>query len=230
MNAPLVVRRLTAGYEGVPVVRDVDLHVGAGEVVALLGPNGAGKTTALRTIAGELAPIAGSVEVLGAPVVGHPERVARRGLRLVPEDRGLHPHLTVDENLRLGCTRRADVEPALVAFPALRALGRRRAGLLSGGEQQMLAIARALAGRPEVLLVDEMTLGLAPLVAEELVPVVRAVADAGAAVLLVEQHVPLALEVADRAYVLIHGELAMEGSAAELASRPEVLEASYLGA
>ena len=230
MTAAIAVRELVAGYEGLPVVRDLDLHVDRGEVVALLGPNGAGKTTVLRTIAGELEPIAGTVEVLGTPVDAcHPERVARRGLRLVPEDRGLHVHLTVDENMRLGGAGHRDAGAAFEAFPVLAGLRRRRAGLLSGGEQQMLALARALAGQPKVLLVDEMSLGLAPVVAEQLVPIVRSVADAGAAVLLVEQHVPLALEVADRAYVLIHGALVLEGPARELAARPEVLEASYLG-
>lgn len=232
----LDVAGLSSGYSGVPVVRGVDLHVDAGEVVALLGPNGAGKTTTLLTISGILKVLEGSVTVLGEPTIfGSPHKVARRGLAHVPEDRSLFFGLTVQENLRLGLrgsrSSQADgYEQALEMLPALRPLMGRRAGLLSGGEQQMLAMARALVSSPKLLLVDEMSLGLAPIIVERLLPLVRDIADrTGAGVLIVEQHVHLALEVSDRAYVMSHGEVVLEGPASELIERQDLLEASYLG-
>jgi branched-chain amino acid transport system ATP-binding protein len=223
---------MSTGYNGVPVVRDLDLHVDEGEVVALLGPNGAGKTTTLLTTSGLNPILSGDIKVLGKSVKGRkPHRIARDGLAHVPEDRSLFFQLTVKENLRLGSARSAsDLNQALAYFPALDGLMDRRAGLLSGGEQQMLAMARALAVRPKLLMVDEMSLGLAPIIVERLLPVLRDIAaNTGAAVLLVEQHVHLALEVADRAYVLSHGSLAMEGSAAYFRENSHVLETSYLG-
>lgn len=232
----LTVRGLSAGYAGVPVVRDVDLHVDAGEVVGLLGPNGAGKTTTLLSISGLVPALDGSIDVLGEPVeTKHPFRNARRSLAHVPENRSLFFDLTVRENLRLGGQgpkgdRNAAIEEALELMPALQPLQDRRAGLLSGGEQQMLALARALASRPRLVLIDEMSLGLAPIIVEQLLPIVRRVADEqGAGVLLVEQHVHMALTVADRAVVLSHGQVVLDESAEALRADPSVLESSYLG-
>ena len=243
----LVVRELSAGYRGVPVVRGLNLEVRPGEVVALLGPNGAGKTTTLETIAGLNHPISGSVELSGEKIGGTPAYLlAGRGLALVPEGRALFPGLTVREHLRLaggrgarggrdgrgGQSRRAGSreDELLEMLPELRKCLGRKAGLLSGGEQQMLAVGRALVTRPRLLLVDEMSLGLAPVIVDRLIPVLRRAADEmGSSVLFVEQHVALALEVADRAYVLTHGRIGLEGPAAELRERRELLAASYLG-
>ena len=235
-EALVSISNLSAGYGGVPVVRGLNLEVRRGEVVALLGPNGAGKTTTLLTISGLLRPLDGDVSVLGAPVMGgKPYKVARRGLAHVAEDRSLFFDLTVSENLRLGLTgdrsrRAAAMDSAMEMFPALKPLTGRRAGLLSGGEQQMLAMARALASEPQVLLVDEMSMGLAPIIVERMMPIVRRIADeAGTAVLIVEQHVHMALSIADRGYVMNHGNLVLEGTAAELLADRSLLEASYLG-
>jgi branched-chain amino acid transport system ATP-binding protein len=237
----LVMRDVSAGYKGIPVVRELNLEVRPGEVVALLGPNGAGKTTTLETIAGLNRPISGTVELSGEAVGGRPAHLlARQGLALVPEGRALFPGLTVREHLRLaggrasrkGARKRvaSSEEELLEMLPELRKCLGRKAGLLSGGEQQMLALGRALVTRPRLLLVDEMSLGLAPVIVERLVPILRRAADElGASVLFVEQHVALALEVSDRAYVLTHGRIGLEGPAAELRERRELLAASYLG-
>jgi branched-chain amino acid transport system ATP-binding protein len=229
----LDVTGLWAGHDGVPVVRDLNLTVNEAEMVALLGPNGAGKSTTLLTIAGVLPMLDGDVRLLGQSIRGcRVHQLARRGLGLVPEDRGLFPQLSVAENLRIGT--RSDsaiaVDDVLGYFPPLASLLGRRCGLLSGGEQQMLGIARALVAGPRLLLIDEMGLGLAPVVMQRLSGVVRRIAaDQGMGVLLVEQHVHLALNLADRAYVLSNGRLVMEGDAEHIRDRPEVLEASYLG-
>ena len=248
MSSPvLVAQGLDAGYDGVPVVRGLDLVINQGEVVALLGANGAGKTTTLLTIAGLLPPISGSLTVLGE--VAHDEggrgrrvrrnsltrtwRRARRGLSLVPEDRGLFPGLTVNEHLRLSKSKTNTSNTSndiLDLFPALAPLRTRQAGLLSGGEQQMLAIARALATMPKLLMVDEMSLGLAPIIVERLLPLVRSAAAAtGAGVLIVEQHVHMALAVSDRAAVMSRGVITVQGDSRELEERSDILESSYLG-
>ena len=236
----LVVDGLTAGYDGIPVIHDVHLTVAAGEVVALLGANGAGKTTTLLAISGLVPKLGGSITVLDEPTherrrvtVANVWRLSRRGVAHVPEDRGLFFDLTAAENLRLGRPPRADAVPIdqiLTWFPALEKVLDRKAGLLSGGEQQMLALARAVIGRPRLLLVDEMSLGLAPIIVEQLLPVLRTIAtDTGTGILVVEQHVPLVLAVADRASLLRQGRVTFAGTAQELQSRPDLVEAGYLG-
>jgi len=198
----------------------------------LLGPNGAGKTTTLLTTSALNPIMKGDIKLLGKSVKGRrPYLVARDGLAHVLEDRSLFFQLTVRENLQLGAARgTVDIPKALEYFPALVDIQNRRAGLLSGGQQQMLAMARALTSTPKLLMVDEMSLGLAPIIVENLLEILRKIVnETGAGVLLVEQHVHLALEIADRGYVLTHGELVMEGTGAELSANQQLLESSYLG-
>lgn len=228
----IAVGGLHAGYGDVSVVRNLDLDVTAGEVVLLLGANGAGKTTTLRTIAGLLPALRGDIEVCGAPV--SPERahaMRRRGFSYVPDDRNLVSGLSVKDNLRVAAVRGGmSLDEALDYFPSLRERAKLKAGSLSGGEQQMLAIVRALMNRPKVLIIDEMSTGLAPLLVQHLMAAITEVAkEVGTGVLLVEQHVTMALDAADRAYVLVQGELSLQAPAAELRSSPERLASAYLG-
>ena len=228
----LSIEGLTAGYDRAAVIRDVDLTVGAGEIVALLGANGAGKTTTLRVVSGLVKPMSGRV-LFGGADLAHTSPSARaiRGIAHVPEGRGLFFSLTVADHFRLGHRReRLDADLAYEYFPALQELQGRRVGLLSGGEQQMLAVARALARRPKLLLLDELSLGLAPVIVERLLPVVQEFAgQSGCAVLLVEQHVHLALEVADRGYVLSHGRVVLADGVERLRADRQLLISSYLG-
>ena len=230
----LQVHNLDVSYGKIKALRNVSLEVGRGEVVALIGPNGAGKSTLLKTIAGLLKPEAGSIRFDGREIQGvPPAEIARAGVSLVLEGRSTLKNMTVRENLVLGGYARndhqeiaADIERMLARFPALRPRVKQSGGTLSGGEQQMLVIARALLARPSLLMLDEPSLGLAPLVTAEIFDIVRGLKQEDIAILLVEQNAHQALQLADRAYVLELGEVVLQGS--ELAWDPRVREA-YLG-
>jgi branched-chain amino acid transport system ATP-binding protein len=228
----LRVEALEAGYGKAQVLFGVDLEVVENELVALLGANGAGKTTLLRAISGLVRPWSGRVLLEGQDLRGlSPAKRARMGLGHVPEGRQLFPLMTVEENLRLGAAFLAPgrewegYERVYGLFPRLAERRRQLAGTLSGGEQQMLAIGRALMGFPKILLVDEPSLGLSPRLAEEVLLALKAVAKEGVGVLLVEQNVALTLDVAERGYVLEHGKVVLEGPASALAQDPRVREA-----
>lgn len=229
----LELRELRAGHDGVEAVRKINLTVAPGEIVALLGPNGAGKTTILETISGLARLMGGEVLFDGTSTCKVPAHLlARRGLALVPDSRGIFHQLSAAENLQLAPRPASapEVDEMLDQFAALRGLLSRRAGLLSGGEQQMLALAKALLGKPKLLMIDEMSHGLAPVVVERLFPIIsRASARTGMSVLLVEQHVPTALQIASRACVLNHGRVVLEGSTSELAQNPKKVEDAYFG-
>ena len=232
MSARLECRSFTGGRGSTIAFRDLHLDVQAGTVLALLGPNGAGKSTLLLTLAGLLPAHGGTTVVDGITLRnGNPVAASRAGVVLVPDNRSLFTTLTVEENLQVG-RRRGGPAPRELAdvFPALEKRWQLQAGALSGGEQQMLAMARALIQQPKVLLVDEMSMGLAPRVVETLFDTVRQIAaDHATAIVLVEQHVTLALHVADRAAVLNRGTIVLQGNAHELRDQPEELERAYFG-
>jgi branched-chain amino acid transport system ATP-binding protein len=226
-NHALTAENIDAGYGQVRVLHDVSLHVAPGEIVALLGRNGAGKSTTLSTLAGLVQPRSGRVLLNGEERTDATSRRVRSGLAYVVEERGVLLGLTAAQNLRLG---RGTIADALAYFPEIEPHLNRQAGLLSGGQQQMLAVARALAGHPKALMIDELSLGLAPQFVERLLDALRAASDEGIGILLVEQHARTALRVADRAYVLSQGRVALSGPAAELAADFDQVETAYLGA
>jgi branched-chain amino acid transport system ATP-binding protein len=230
-TAALELRGVTAAYGSIDVLRDVDLRVETGSIVALLGPNGGGKSTTLRVIAGQLVPRAGELLLAGRQVTGAaPQEIARRGVCLVPEGRGVFPNLTVRENLWMAThtgTSRARVEA--VTFERFPLLGERRrqlAGSLSGGEQQMLALARALATDPALVLLDELSMGLAPRVVEQLYEIVAEVASSGVSILVVEQFARAVLGIAGQAGIMLNGRITASGDPTDIEAE---LSTAYLG-
>jgi ABC-type branched-subunit amino acid transport system ATPase component len=221
----LEARALDAGYRGQAVVRGLDLEVHGGEMVCLLGANGAGKTTVLRTLAGELPAVAGEVRLFGQASTEPLYRRVRQGLAYITDERSLIFGLSVRDNLSL---RSGSVASALELFPELEPLLERRAALLSGGEQQMVTMARCLAARPGLLIADELSMGLAPKVVDRLLQRLRDAADSGLAVLLVEQHMAKALACCDRGYVLGRGKMALSGSSEALRQRHRDIEKAYI--
>jgi branched-chain amino acid transport system ATP-binding protein len=232
----LRLRNLQVAYGGIRAVKGIDVDVNAGELVCLIGANGAGKTTTLKAITGLVRAAGGSIEYDGTEISRmKPHEIARRHLALVPEGRGIFAQLTIDENLAMGAYARedrggvsADVDRAFTLFPRLKERRRQVAGTLSGGEQQMLAIGRALMSRPRLLLLDEPSMGLAPLMVERIFEVIRTIAAEGVTLLLVEQNARLALEVSHRGYVLEGGTVGFTGEARALLGDPRIREA-YLG-
>jgi branched-chain amino acid transport system ATP-binding protein len=231
----LEVRGLETYYGKIRALRGVSIDVPEGAIVGIIGANGAGKTTLMRTIAGVLAPQAGSIRFRGEDIAGlPPHKVLRRGIALVPEGRAILSRMTVRENLEMGAYVRrdrevaADMERVMDRFPVLRQRQGQPGGSLSGGEQQMLAIARALLSAPRLLLLDEPTLGLAPLVVADIFRIVREINASGTTVLLVEQNVRQAMKVSSRTYVLETGRIVLSGPSAELAEEPRI-KAAYLG-
>jgi len=227
---------LKVAYGGINAVKGIDFAVAAGEMVTLIGANGAGKTTTLKALTGLVHPSAGRVRYNGADITALPShRLVALGIALVPEGRGVFPRLTVEENIDMGAycrddkrEIRADHEHVLTLFPRLAERHQQAAGTLSGGEQQMLAIARAIMGRPRLLLLDEPSMGLAPLMVQKIFETIRAIAATGVTTLLVEQNAKLALELCDRGYVMESGEITLTDRAPALLANPRVLRA-YLG-
>ena len=231
----LEIRSLHAGYGAIEVLRGVDLAVAAGEIVALLGSNGAGKSTLNNNVSGLYRPFGGTIAFAGQDITGAPSmRIVDAGLVQVPEGRRVFPNLSVRENLEMGSYRRGrsmrarNLERALAIFPRLNERLAQLAGTLSGGEQQMLAIGRGLMSEPRLLILDEPSLGLSPLLVEEMFALIGRLNRDGLAILLVEQNVVQSLAIAHRAYVLENGRIALSGNAVELAENPE-LRRSYLG-
>ncbi len=236
MSAILEVRSLTAGYDGVPVIRDIELSIEEGGIATVVGANGAGKTTTMRALSGVLRPVQGEIVFAGTPI-HHlpPHEIVARGLVMVPEGRRLFPSLTVLENLELGAfqphskrRRRDSLDRVFTIFPRLQERERQKAGTLSGGEQQMVAIGRALMSMPKVLMLDEPSLGLAPVVVRTLFDIVAEINAAGTTVLLVEQNVKHALSISAQAWVLENGTISLRGTGPELLKDDNTRRA-YLG-
>lgn len=232
----LSVHKLEVAYGGIRAVKGIDLEIGRGEMVALIGANGAGKSSTLKALSGLLKPRAGRIDYDGTEITGKPAyHLVRRGLTMVPEGRGMFPRLTVAENLAMGAyihddkiAVARDFDRAYALFPRLAERRAQHAGTLSGGEQQMLAMARALMSRPRLLLLDEPSMGLAPLMVQKIFETVRMIATEGVTMLLVEQNAKLALETCDRGYVMESGTVVLAGNAKTLLSSPQVRQA-YLG-
>ena len=231
----LELQDLHVAYGGIRALKGVSLQVGEGEIVTLIGANGAGKSTTLRTISGLEHAQAGKILYNGVDITGKPSKyMVQEGLILVPEGRLIFPDMTVLENLRIGAYPRKDrsvekdIDRMYELFPRLKERSWQMAGTLSGGEQQMLAVGRALMSKPKLLMMDEPSLGLAPLVVKDIFSIIRTIRDSGVTVLLIEQNANAALKIADRGYVLETGMIALEGSGQELLSNPAV-RAAYLG-
>jgi branched-chain amino acid transport system ATP-binding protein len=232
----LEVTGLHVAYGGIQAVRSITFHVNEGETVALIGANGAGKTTTLKAISRMVNAVGGDVHFCGEKIIGiSPHEIIRKGIALVPEGRGVFPRLSVLENLHMGAFVRddkaevaADIERMYEHFPRLKERADQLAGTLSGGEQQMLAIGRALMSRPKMLLLDEPSMGLAPIMVQKIFEVIRNVAAAGMTILLIEQNAKLALQSSQRAYVLESGEITLNGESTALLHDPKV-KAAYLG-
>jgi branched-chain amino acid transport system ATP-binding protein len=236
MSMLLTVNQISVAYGGIQAVRDLSLEVAPGEMVCLIGANGAGKTTTLKAISGLIAPQSGSIHLDGQLLNGLPAHaIARRGMALVPEGRGVFPRMSVAENLLMGAYTRTDraaiardLDQVYALLPRLTERRAQLAGLLSGGEQQMLALGRAMMARPRLLLLDEPSMGLAPLMVRAVFNIIHQIAAGGVAVLLIEQNAHLALKTCARGYVLETGAITLSGDAAELAANPAVRHA-YLG-
>ena len=230
----LKIKNLNIAYGGINAVRDVSFEVEQGSIITLVGANGAGKSSILRSIAGVVTPKSGTIEFCGEDITGRPaERVVQKGITLVPEGRRVFPDLTVLENIRIGAYLRKDnldedIKWVYDLFPRLKERSWQMAGTLSGGEQQMLAVARALMSRPKLMMMDEPSLGLAPLVVRDIFSIIKEINKNGVTILLIEQNANMALKTADRGYVLETGRIKMEGTGAELLVNEEVKKA-YLG-
>ena len=230
----LEIRNLTVSFGGIEAVKGISMDIPAGEIVTLIGANGAGKSTILRTIAGIVMPQEAVISFEGVPINGlSPDKIVSKGINLVPEGRRIFGNLTVLENLKIGAYLRkdnieADIEHVYSLFPRLKERSWQMAGTLSGGEQQMLAVGRALMGKPKLIMMDEPSLGLAPLVVKDIFDIIKTVHKEGITVLLNEQNANMALKVADRAYVIETGNIIMSGTGAEIAADDSIKEA-YLG-
>ena len=235
MTTPLIeVDDIEVRYGAIRALKGISFHADAGEIVALLGANGAGKTTTQKTVSGMLRPSQGEIRFEGERIDGIPaHQLVSLGICHVPEGRHVFPRMTVEENLEIGAFRfktidRGDIDKVLDLFPRLRERFHQQAGTLSGGEQQMVAIGRALMGRPRLLLLDEPSMGLAPIIVQQIFQIIREINDTGVTVLLVEQNAAQALALANRGYVLQTGELVLEGTGSELLADPRI-RAAYLG-